>query len=1028
MADQEVKVILTADSGGAVKGFRVVGDEADRTSKKTENTTMKFGRMHGILNKMGPALLGVATAVTAVGAALAAAGVGALVQFTMSAVGAASRAEEVQNLFEVSFGAMGEAAKQWAADVSEATGVNDTTLKQMSGTLFNMTKAMGISEEAAFEMSTSLTQLSLDASSFFNLPFDAAFEKIRAGIAGETEPLKALGILVTENAMKQLDFVKAIKATGRGLTEQEKVMARVMLIQQGLASSSGDLVRTQDSWANQTRRAGEALVDLQETVGQAILGSDGLGKSINFVISQIQEMTKWAKDNQAQLTDLSRNTIADLIDVFSLFFDVVGKGLDVTAKWFKFWWGIASNTILLFPRLFSDSVQETVDSVDKMLEMTDQLGDAFDDNIAEKIPEVADSIRAGASTIDSEVDAINASLEKMAGPQSPGRQFLGDFGQEFDRLSDPLGDFRDHFNKLTSEQEDFGNETKMTAKQMKEWEKRLKEMGAEALRQHDAMKKLREQQTATATKMAEDAFTGVQERRAAKIKEDTQKRSTQAAIEGLQVLRDHARETTNNVEKHKELVASQEQFNTLLAAANDLAQLIGGTLGSIVGQATAIGGSLKNLSVLGGGGLGGITSGIGSVFSKGMEEAGGSGIMGLIGGMTSVIPMIGPMIGPAIQGVTALVGALFKGPDIGRDVARDIGVGISEGLEEQIAESGKNAQLFVAEIFREGFAAGDPGATAGGLATEIGDIFSGIQQGLFSEGEGQAAIESAIPMLIERFGELGDVGEEQVTRIITAAQTMGIEFEGLNELIAAQMGPSVESVAEKFGLTVQQAKELGEVLGKKLPTEVQVLAAQLGVPASKLKELGAALQEQFGIPLDQIQTLMDTMGVSVEELAASMGVDLPEGIDSSKSSTEQLAEESAEVTNELGLAGEQANNLADALERAARASANVSVTTGAAPQGARGLVVGDIPKFAGGGIVPPSPGGSAVIMGEGGKTELAAPVEDMITKMSQEIAKSVGSGGTNVQVFLNERVLFDSMERGTKAGHVRIFQDSVGRF
>ena len=68
-------------------------------------------------------------------------------------------------------------------------GIGELQAKQFAGTLGAMTKSMGLTDEAVYDMSTNLTQLAGDMASFYNLDTEEAFEKIRAGISGETEPL-----------------------------------------------------------------------------------------------------------------------------------------------------------------------------------------------------------------------------------------------------------------------------------------------------------------------------------------------------------------------------------------------------------------------------------------------------------------------------------------------------------------------------------------------------------------------------------------------------------------------------------------------------------------------------------------------------------------------------------------------------------------------------------------------------------------------------------------------------------------------
>ncbi len=257
-------------------------------------------------------------------------------QFGMM-VSASSRAKEVQNLFEVSFGEMAVAAEDWATRTQEAIGVNDTTLKEMSGTLFNMVSALGLSKDAAFEMSTGMTQLALDTASFFNLPFDVAFQKIRAGLAGETEPLKQLGVLVTEAAMNELDWVKAMKASGEKLSIRQKTMAASELITKGLVNAQGDLIRTQDSWSNATRLLEEAWIDLLEQLGLAVTDSRTLGVVISTVRESIKSLTAALKESEGGFTLMATEGIQLAIGVLREFLElmvVVTKGIDlITSPW-----------------------------------------------------------------------------------------------------------------------------------------------------------------------------------------------------------------------------------------------------------------------------------------------------------------------------------------------------------------------------------------------------------------------------------------------------------------------------------------------------------------------------------------------------------------------------------------------------------------------------------------------------------------------------------------------------------------------
>lgn len=124
---------------------------------------------------------------------LIAAGAG-LTAFGLKAIDTASDLIEVQNVTDTVFGSMSGDIDKWAKNAISQFGLSELQAKQFSGTLGALITSSGISGEKMKEMSMNLTGLSADFASFYNLGHEEAFEKIKAGISGEVEPLKSLGI------------------------------------------------------------------------------------------------------------------------------------------------------------------------------------------------------------------------------------------------------------------------------------------------------------------------------------------------------------------------------------------------------------------------------------------------------------------------------------------------------------------------------------------------------------------------------------------------------------------------------------------------------------------------------------------------------------------------------------------------------------------------------------------------------------------------------------------------------------------
>lgn len=101
----------------------------------------------------------------------------------------ASDLVETQNVVDVTFEDSASTINKWAQEALNAYGITETKAKQYSSTLGAMMKSMGIADDQVLKMSMDMAGLAADMASFYNLDHDTAFEKIRSGISGETEPL-----------------------------------------------------------------------------------------------------------------------------------------------------------------------------------------------------------------------------------------------------------------------------------------------------------------------------------------------------------------------------------------------------------------------------------------------------------------------------------------------------------------------------------------------------------------------------------------------------------------------------------------------------------------------------------------------------------------------------------------------------------------------------------------------------------------------------------------------------------------------
>lgn len=229
-------------------------------------------------------------------------GVAAIVKFGKTALQLGSDLQEVQNVVDVTFGSMSESVNEYAQNAITTAGLSETVAKKYMGTFGAMNNQFGFTTEQSYEMSKAITQLTGDVASFYNLSSDEAYTKLKSIWTGETETLKEIGVVMTQNALDQYALANGYGKTTAKMTEQEKVALRYSFVQDKLRLASGDFVRTQDSWANSTRVLTLRWQQFMATVGQGLINVlTPLVKMLNVLMGKLQSFANAFRNFTASL-------------------------------------------------------------------------------------------------------------------------------------------------------------------------------------------------------------------------------------------------------------------------------------------------------------------------------------------------------------------------------------------------------------------------------------------------------------------------------------------------------------------------------------------------------------------------------------------------------------------------------------------------------------------------------------------------------------------------------------------------------
>ncbi len=230
-----------------------------------------FTSAGGMATLMQGAVIGLTTALVQMATQAIQKAIAGLGEFVKKGISLASDLTEIQNVLDTTFGENADQVNEWATTTASAFGLTELSAKQFSSTFGAILNGMNITGEQAMRMSEQVAQLAGDMASFYNLEHQAAFDKIRAGLLGETEPLKSLGIVMSETNLATFALQEGLSKTYREMSESEKVVLRYNYLVNQTSLAHGDFAKTSDSFANSQKSLNNVIDDLGKTLAEGFL-------------------------------------------------------------------------------------------------------------------------------------------------------------------------------------------------------------------------------------------------------------------------------------------------------------------------------------------------------------------------------------------------------------------------------------------------------------------------------------------------------------------------------------------------------------------------------------------------------------------------------------------------------------------------------------------------------------------------------------------------------------------------------------
>lgn len=339
--------------------------------------------------------------------------IAAVTKFTKDCIEVGSNVTEVQNVVDTAFKDLSWQADQWASNAMTNFGLSELSAKKYMGVFGQMSNAMGITGNAALDMAENVTGLTGDVASFYNLSTDEAYTKLKSIWTGETETLKDLGVIMTQTNLDQYALNNGFGKTTAKMTEQEKVMLSYQYVTSALSNATGDFVKTQDSWANQTRILSLRFEQLKASLGKGFIALfTPILRGFNSLLAGLQKLADGFASFVQMLTGADISSSMGSISA-----DIAGIGDDAG--------GAADNVSGI-----GDAAKKTAKDIEKSLAGFDQINkltEPTDDSSSsgsgtdstsgigsvDLVPDVSGSTANVSSAISDMADKVKKALEPL---------------------------------------------------------------------------------------------------------------------------------------------------------------------------------------------------------------------------------------------------------------------------------------------------------------------------------------------------------------------------------------------------------------------------------------------------------------------------------------------------------------------------------------------------------------------------------------------------------------------------------------
>ena len=322
---------------GLVKALRGAQDSTEDLGDAAEDTEDDLREMGDAGEEAGGQVSEAIKSVVAsfIGLEAIKQGIELLKQFGASAMEAYSATETTSKQFDALFST---SAAEWAENYSDAVHRSTSEVKSFMGQNKAMYQEMGITGQAAEELSALTTSLAYDFGNAFSMDDAEALGLVQSAIQGDTAALNAYGISLDETALKQSaaalglsENIDALDAAAMAQVRLNAILEQSGAIQEAAVKQTGGLTNSVKSlngvWSNFLTSAGSKFAPAIEGVIGAVL--DDWPTIEPMLLSFVDVLADGIGGVAPTLIELAQNLIPSVTSVLGTLVGAAGPVLDV---------------------------------------------------------------------------------------------------------------------------------------------------------------------------------------------------------------------------------------------------------------------------------------------------------------------------------------------------------------------------------------------------------------------------------------------------------------------------------------------------------------------------------------------------------------------------------------------------------------------------------------------------------------------------------------------------------------------------